>query len=223
MAVQSRAAVGQAPNWYCTRCALAFYDATGSKPCPRCHAEDMLEEQGAPAPVAAKGTPTKPKTAYHRSLLPWDRVPAFLLGMFLLLIWWAFGARYTIDGLPLLVNLFAGWFHLPVLLPPIDNGIWYLRLCWLPILISFVERQYQPWRRRDILSRKAYWLPLIWLVVIAIDFGSTFLAILNPADDAWPLTITVATVVPLAIGWSLLTTFGPESGLSWFWRWLRSA
>ena len=226
-------AVALSHDWRCLQCQYQFYDPTDRKPCPQCGnaAGDLLEAVQSATVAQARGVmgaatkaaPTKAKAAHRRSLLPWDRVPAFLLGVFLLLIWWAFGAKYTIDGLPLLVNLFAGWFHLPVQLAPISDGTWYLRLAWLPILISFVERQYQPWRRRDILSRKAYWLLLTWLAVIAIDFGSTYLAIRSPAGDAWPLTITIATVAPLAIGWSLLTTFGPESGLSWLWRWLRSA
>ena len=207
-------------NARCSDCGHQYYDPHQDQPCPRCDSE-QITAIGQPTKQAS--APAKAKATARRSLLAWDRVPAFLLGMSLLLIWWSFGAKYTIDGLPLLVNLFAGWFHIPAHLAPVTDGIWYLRLAWLPILISFVERQYQPWRRRDILSRKAYWLPLIWLAVIGVDFGSTYLAILSPAADAWPLTITIATVVPLAVGWSLLTTFGPESGLSWLWNWLRGA
>lgn len=209
-------------NARCLDCGASYYDPDEDRPCPRCRSSSIEALASAPAPAAAKPA-QKQATAGRRPLLPWDRIPAFLLGASLVAIWWAFGAKYTIDGLPLLVNLLAGWFHLTFRLAPVGDGIWYLRLCWLPILVSLVERQYQPWRRRGILSRKAYWLPVIWLIVVGVDFGSTYLAVTAPATDAWPLTVTIATTVPLAIGWSLLTTFGPESGLTWFWQWLRSA
>lgn len=213
-----------AQRWRCEACNTIFSGGM-TVACPRCGNDDDETITPMKASNPVKSAPiAKPKAAPRKRLFPdWDRVPAWFLGTALLLLWWAFGAKYTIDGLPLLCNLLAGWFHIPIALAPVTDGRWYVRLFWLPLLISLVERQYQPWRRRDILSKKAYWLPLIWLVVIGVDFGSTYLAIKSPADDAWPLTMTIATTWPLAAGWSLLTTFGPESGLSWFWRWVRGA
>lgn len=221
MSVTSIPHTSAAPNWYCTRCEMAFLDKESDKPCPRCGQDDKLIEREEPRKTAPlKG---KAKAAHRPGLLPWERVPGWLIGSFLLGLWWAIGGKYTIEGLPLLGNLFFGWFHIPTRFPPITDGVWYLRLVWIPILISFVERQYRPWTHRDILSRERFWLLLLWVVTIAIDAGSTFLAIRNPVPDAWTITKQVAALAPLAIMWALLTTFGPESGLSWLWRWLRGA
>jgi hypothetical protein len=211
-------------------CGTIFDDPTSSQPCPACgNNDDNTIEPYAPTGAAAVGTvkkvpPVGVKTAKARpSLLNWDRVPGWLIGSALLGLWWAIGGKYTIEGLPLLGNLVFGWFHVPIRVAPITDGMWYLRLFWIPLLISFVERQYRPWRRRDILSRERLWLLLLWLVTIGIDAGSTFLAIRNPAPDAWTLTQQVAAAAPLALIWAFLTTFGPESGLSWLWKWLRGA
>lgn len=212
-------------------CGAIFDDPSESQPCPRCgnNEEATLvpyRPGGAAGVVTSKKIPPvggKAKTAGRPALLNWDRVPGWIIGSLLLGLWWAIGGKYTIEGLPLLGNLVFGWFHVPIRVAPITDGMWYLRLFWIPLLISFVERQYRPWRRRDILSRERLWLLLLWLVTIGIDAGSTFLAIRNPAPDAWTLTQQVAAAAPLALLWALLTTFGPESGLSWLWKWLRGA
>lgn len=222
MAVQSRSMAGNTPNWYCARCELAYFDPTDTRPCPRCHADDMLEGVALPAPApATKAAPAK--TTARGGLIVWENFPGWLLGTLILLLWWAMGGKYTIEGLPLVANLIFEWFHVPMRLAPITDGRWYLYLCLLPVLISFVEQRYRPWKRHDILSRKRFWLALLWIAVVAIDAGSTYLAIRSPAPNAWTITKQVAALAPLTVTWALLTTFGPESGLSWLWRWLRGA
>jgi hypothetical protein len=231
-------ATADTEHWLCLRCRREFYDQSGYEPCPHCGNDDgnSIEAVDHLAPAVEKArSVTKPKAKHavtskaltsgksqaRKGLIAWDRLPAWLIGSLILALWWAIGGKYTIEGLPLLGNLVFEWFHVPVQLAPIRDGRWYAYLCWLPVIISFVERQYRPWTDRAILKRERLWLLLLWLVVIAIDAGSTYLAIRNPAPNAWTLTKQVATLAPLAVTWSLLTTFGPESGLSWLWRYLR--
>lgn len=214
-------------------CGTVFDDDTGEAPCPRCgNTDDDLivqieDEPEAPARRPQRKTTHPVKSAstqnHRRGLIAWDRFPAWLIGTLILGLWWAIGGKYTVEGLPLLANLIGGWFHLPIQITPISDGRWYLYLCWLPLLISFVERQYRPWRNRAILTRERFWLVLLWLAVVALDAGATYLAVRNPAPGAWTVTRQVAASASLAATWSLLTTFGPESGLSWLWRYLRGA
>jgi hypothetical protein len=235
------AATVDTTRWLCRPCGTEFIDEEGTQPCPRCgnanpqsiEALDGIDAQAVEqarkvmkpgvvksAPLTNGKSPGK-KTAAGGTV--WERLPGWLIGSLLLGLWWAIGGKYTIEGLPLLGNLFFGWFHVPVRIAPITDGRWYLWLCWLPLLISFVERQYRPWTSRAILARERFWLVLLWLAVVALDAGATYLAVRNPAPDAWTLTQQVAASWALAATWSLMTTFGPESGLSWLWRWLRGA
>lgn len=150
----------------------------------------------------------------------WDRLPLVSLGMLLLGVWWAAGGKWTIDGLPLLINVFFAFFHISIRLAPLTNPVWYALLCWLPFGISIAEHKYAPWRSLRWSLIMIYVIG-VWLIVCGMDFGSTFLAVTHPTPDAWLLSRQVAALMPLAALWSLLTTFAPEIGMSvlWWWVW----
>lgn len=151
----------------------------------------------------------------------WDRLPLVVLGWFLLGLWWAAGGKYTIDGLPLLINEVFSFFHVAVRLGRITHWGWYVGLCWLPVLISLAEHRYKPWRYLA-LSFIIVWVLIVWLFVSGIDAGATYLAMTNPLPDAYTISKQVAVIKPLAAAWSILTTFGPEAGMAALWKWLRS-
>lgn len=150
----------------------------------------------------------------------WDRLPVVGLGWFALALWWAAGAKYTIDGLPLLLNEVAAFFRAPFALAPITDWHWYLYLCWIPVAISIAERRYAPWRRLT-LSAIMIWVIGVWLIVSAVDAFSTWLAVTHPADDAYTVTKQIAQIKPIAAAWSIATTFLPETGFAALLWWLR--
>lgn len=150
----------------------------------------------------------------------WDRLPIVLLGWLLLGLWWAAGARWTIDGLPLLINEVFRFFHVSARLGAVADWRWYLWLIWLPPLISFAEHRYAPWKRLA-WSVIMIWVIGVWLIVSGLDFGSTFLAVTHPSLEDWLIAQQLAAFKPLAAVWATLTTFAPELGMAALWWWLR--
>lgn len=156
----------------------------------------------------------------RQRLIHWDRVPVALLGWAILALWWAAGAKYTIDGLPLLLNEIGAFFRAPLHLGQVTDWRWYILMSWLPITISIAERRYAPWRR-PVLSSIMIWVMGVWLIVSAIDAGSTWLAVTHPPDDAYTITKQIAAIRPLAATWSIVTTFVPEIGMGALLWWVR--
>lgn len=164
---------------------------------------------------------SRPITAAPRPpLVNWERVPIVLLGTLILGLWWLAGGKYTIDGLPLLGNEILAFLRAPRLFQPVTNWRVYVALCWLPLVISLAERRYAPWRRLTF-STIMLWVLLVWLIVSGIDAGSTYLAVTNPPRDAYLFSRQLAAIKPLAVAWSLMTTFLPEAGIGALWWWLR--
>jgi len=160
---------------------------------------------------------TKPSRArrFH-----WDRLPLVALGFVVLGLWWGFGGKWTIDGLPLFINeVILKSFHVGFRFGAIARPVWYAVLCWVPFVISFAEHKYAPWRSLAWSLIMVYVIG-VWLIVSGLDFGSTFLALTHPAPDDSLIAQQVATIKPLAALWALLTTFAPEIGMSVLWGWL---
>lgn len=150
----------------------------------------------------------------------WERVPVTLFGVFFLLLWWAAGGKYTIDGLPLFFNTVFAFFHAPFALSRIGDWHWYVYLCWLPIAISVIERRNRP-RRGLVWSVILAYAVGVWLIVCMLDLGSTWLAVTHPLPDAFLLSRQVAQVKILAGIWTGATTFLPEIGMAALWRYVR--
>jgi len=167
--------------------------------------------------VQSKPLSSRTATRFH-----WDRVPLVLFGYAILGVWWAAGGKWTIEGMPLLLNELFNFFHIAHRLAPITWPGWYAWLAWLPLGISFVEHRYAPWRAWEkwgILSFIG--VVFVWLVVTSADWVSTWLAITHPSADAWLIAKQVADVPFLAGVWVTMTTFLPEIGfavLTW-WLW----
>lgn len=168
-----------------------------------------------------RGVPLKDgQTIGRQRLFHWDRLPMVLLGWTVLALWWAAGAKYTIDGLPLLINESAAFFRVPLTLGQVTDWRWYVLMAWLPVMISVAERRYAPWRRLT-LSSIMIWVIGVWLIVSAVDAGSTWLAVTHPPADSYTITKQIAAIRPLAATWSIVTTFAPEIGMGALLWWLR--
>lgn len=153
-------------------------------------------------------------------LLRYDRVPVCAVGFVVLALWWAVGGRYTIDGAPLLVNVIFRFFRITARLGGITDPIWYLRLCWVPLLISIIERKNRP-RKGMAWNVALVYAVVIWFLVAGVDFLSTYLAITTPDPASWPIAQQVARIPALATLWSVATTFAPEIGFAALWRYMR--
>jgi hypothetical protein len=142
-------------------------------------------------------------------------IPVVLFGVLIFGLWWAVGGKYTIDGLPLLINFIGSLFHARLGLQAVTDWHTYLYLCWIPVCMSVVERFARPdsAHRRGIAWRGILVLGVVWLVVSALDFGSTYMAVTTPAVDAWYITRQVAASRPVAATWAAITTFLPEVAL----------
>lgn len=178
---------------------------------PPRHAPGLPTASLPPAPATRNNTPTPVREPRKRASLL-DRLPVAAIGVPLFALWWAMGGRYTIDGGPLVLNTILAFFRQPARVPLISGGVVYLYLCWLPILISIIERRNRP--RKGLAWHSATVVALVvWAVVSLYDMSSTYLAVTNPPEDAWLLAKQVAAVKPLAAIWTAATTFLPEIGL----------
>ena len=155
----------------------------------------------------------------------WDRTVPVAFGLALLGLWWLAGARWTIDGSPLLLNVVLDFLRFPAnwRVGMVTTFAPYFWLFWLPIGISAIEHRNAPWR----LERKSgilvvIFLSLIWFVVTGADWSSTYLALTNPPVDAWLITKQIAALPILAAALTTLTTFAPEVGIAvllwWLWE-----
>jgi hypothetical protein len=121
---------------------------------------------------------------------------------------WLAGAKYTLLGWIAGLNWFLGWLELPARVPP-PTGWYMLLMIPLGLLYSLVEIK-RPWNYRNKQPEKValYWL--IWSALVASDIGSTFAGVRDPGPSAWPITLQVASSIPIAGAWSAILTFVPE-------------
>ncbi len=167
--------------------------------------------------INGKPTSEQARQRTHTAARVASNIPVTLFGVLIFGLWWAVGGKYTIDGLPLLINWAGDLFHFRAGLSAITDWHAYLYLSWIPICMSFVERTSRPDKaiRRSLAWYGILILIAVWLVVSALDFGSTYMAVTTPAPGAWAITKQVATITPLAVAWSSVTTFLPEAALVW--------
>lgn len=157
----------------------------------------------------------------QRTALPWRATGllAFLGGMTL----WLVGARFTVLGVPFVLEALFDLFGLAirVVLP---SGWPLLGLTiGLGLVMSLVEFGCRP--RRTFFAAglfAAVLLLMLWLAVNAADLTSTYFGVRNPVADAWSLTRQVADSTRLSVAWTVVLTYCPELlilvGLRWVWR-----
>lgn len=163
---------------------------------------------------------TQGESIGRTTLFHWERLPIVMLGTLIFGLWWLVGGKYTIDGLPLLGNEILVFFRAPRLFVVVTDWRIYVALCWLPIGISIAERRYAPWRR-FALSGIMLWVLLVWLIVAGLDAGSTWLAVTNPPPGAYAVSHQLAQIRPLALLWTIMTTFMPEAAIAALWAWFK--
>lgn len=134
-------------------------------------------------------------------------------------IGWLSGARYTLFGWVIGLNMFFAWLGLPIVLPT-PQSWWILIALPIGIVYSRVEMQALSIRSRhgSALAR----FTIGWLLIVFTDVFTTYLGVRSPAPGAWPITQTIASSAALALIWASILTFVSDwlilGGLKFFKR-----
>lgn len=148
-------------------------------------------------------------TAHKRS--PWVPLAAVLIGLVL----WPLGARFTIDGVLWIGNWILTFLRMPIRIPA-PTYVAYLALAPVPLVASFVEWRPLRWRWEDEI-RNPYGMT-VWIIIVILDAGSTFIGIQNPDPGASRLFIELSQSLALSGILAAVLTFGPEWLLREGWR-----
>lgn len=120
---------------------------------------------------------------------------------------WLTGARYTLFGWVVGVNLFFAWLGLPITIP-VPAGWWILAM--VPIALVYSRVEMQIWKAHKRHGQALALFIIGWLLIVATDVGSTYLGVRAPQDGAWPITMTIASSALLAFGWAAVLTFASD-------------
>ncbi|HEU5013934.1 MAG TPA: hypothetical protein VFT66_15545 [Roseiflexaceae bacterium] len=122
---------------------------------------------------------------------------------------WVWGAKYSMDGWIIGLNmLLENILHVAVRIPQ-PGGWWMLIIVPLGILYSFVEVKVRP--RWGAPWRVLIAMTVLFLLAHGSDLGTTFAGVTAaPGAGAWPLTTWVATHFYVAALWAIILTYLPE-------------
>lgn len=120
------------------------------------------------------------------------------------MIGWLTGARYTLFGWVIGLNLFFDWLGLPIVVPA-PVGWWILSM--IPIAVVYSRVEMQVWKAHKRRGQALALFAVGWLLIVITDVGSTYLGVRAPAPDAWPITLTIAASAGLAFVWAAVLTF----------------
>lgn len=119
---------------------------------------------------------------------------------------WILGAKYSLDGWVLGLNILADALTLPARLP-LASGWWALLAAPLGLAYSYVEVWVRPKRGR---AQHVAAVVILMALTHATDVGSTFLAAVTVPGDAWMLARWAAAELWPAGLWALALTYIPE-------------
>lgn len=173
--------------------------------------EEEYEEDRRPPPRR----PPPPARTRPPARLSLPTVAGAVLGGVIFSGAWLAGAKYTLDGWILGVNLFLTWLHLPASVAINDPWARVVGIVLIGLGYSAVEVVLRPRRNGSII-----WAA-VWILLIVSDVGSTFLGVISPRDGAWPVSVWLAQTWGAALAWAMILTFGPEQGLVRIWREIR--
>lgn len=136
-------------------------------------------------------------------------IPGGLLALAFGVSLWAIGAKYSLEGWVLGLNIVGDVLGLPADLPA-PVGWWNLVCLPLGIGYSLVElrvrAKWQGW------SNMKPFIATVFLMFLAhgTDIGSTILSALAPSQNAWPVAVWAAQAMWPAAVWGIFLTYLPE-------------
>lgn len=119
-------------------------------------------------------------------------------------IGWLSGARYTLFGWVVGLNMFFAWLGLPIVIPT-PVGWWILAM--LPIGLVYSRVEMQALRARTQHGSALARFVIGWLLIVFTDVFTTYLGVRAPAPGAWPITQTIAASALLSLWWAAILTF----------------
>lgn len=157
-------------------------------------------------------TPGVPSRSVSRRTAPRVNVSRIVAGCVGLIIGgfvWVLGARYTIDGLMVVINWMLSFLTIPARISLPLPWQMYLILVPIPVVYSIVEWNNAP---RQRIGNRITWTPVelicVWAVLGGMDLATTFFGLGTPANNA--LMIFIATnIVARGVATGFLT-FWPE-------------
>lgn len=134
------------------------------------------------------------------------------------LIGWLSGAKYTLFGWVVGLNLFFTWLGLPIAIPA-PVSWWVLAMVPIGIVYSWVEAQV--WRAHKRRGQALALFAVGWLIIVFTDVITTYLGVRTPPENAWPVTVTIAASAFLSIAWAAILTFVSDWLILGGWKLLR--
>ena len=162
-------------------------------------------------PYAAPGTRVRAEPLTNGApIIRAPRAGEWAIGSTLIifgLMGWLTGARYTLFGWVVGLNLFFAWLGLPIAIPT-PAGWWILAM--IPIGIAYSRVELQVWNAHRRRGQALALFLVGWLLIVATDVGTTYLGVRAPQPGAWPITQTIAANAGLAFVWSAVLTFASD-------------
>ncbi len=138
-------------------------------------------------------------------------IAAVTIGLTIAAYTWFLGARYTVDGVIVVVNWMLQFLGAPLQLAIPLPWQWYFYLAFIPVGYSLVEFFNLPYHREAIGRRWAsLGMIVVWVIVGTMDMVTTFVGTGVPHPSAGPVGQWFA-FTPWVRGLvTMLLTFGPE-------------
>lgn len=131
------------------------------------------------------------------------------------LIAWLGGARFTVDGGVIGLNILFAWFGVPLVVPTLSG----LTLIGCAVVIGFLCSRVEVVRFPIRVTRSKGKIALAflgfavltaWLLISSIDMGTTYLGVTRVTAASWPIHQAIAASDGLAATVTVALTFLPE-------------
>lgn len=163
------------------------------------------------APVPARQEEPQPYRRAERAAEPavLRSIPLGLLAIAFGAVGWVLGAHYSVDGWVLALNLIGDTISVGGRVPDPTGVLRIALIVSLGLVYSIAEVKGRPITnvRWQVWAVSALGVALVHIT----DGGSTFLALMNPAANAWPISRWLAAQPFAAAVWALLLTYLPEA------------
>lgn len=142
------------------------------------------------------------------------------LGVLIGFVLWLLSARYTVDGVLVLVNALLSFLNVPhqIVVPPAFPI--YLILSPVPTLMTYAEWQKQPFYKDKkgewVFEEPQHWV--IWAVVLGADGWTNFTGLgVDPGEGS----MTIQRELSQNPLWRGIVAGAFTAGPEWIWRWCR--
>lgn len=145
-----------------------------------------------------------------------------IIGWLIMTVAWVIGARFTIDGVIVVVNWLLQFVNTAIAIPTPLAWPVYAALIWIPLGYSRVE-----WVNNPVAMVRAEGMTLavagticIWLIVAGMDVATTFAGLAAaPSQDSTVIAFFLTESAGLALATAFLTFWPEWLGRTLYRRW----